>query len=108
MKKLIIIFVAIALTLCLYSQVAYANAESEAPVNPEFIKPPKQIIRIIDYVVKPGDTLRSIAKAHHTTWRILYKLNRTKLKGNPNLIRVKWHLKVESRVYGCRPSPINI
>jgi nucleoid-associated protein YgaU len=40
------------------------------------------------YVVKSGDTLNSIATAHHTTWQRLYALNRTVIGPNPDLIKV--------------------
>ena len=40
------------------------------------------------YTVKSGDTLAKIAAAQHVKggWRALFQLNRTALKGNPNLI----------------------
>lgn len=37
-------------------------------------------------MVKPGDTLSSIATAHHTTWTAVYAGNRATVGGNPNLI----------------------
>lgn len=40
------------------------------------------------YVVKSGDTLGGIATAHHTTWQVLYALNRSVIGSNPNLIKV--------------------
>ena len=41
------------------------------------------------YTVKSGDTLAKIAAAQHVKggWKALFKLNRAKLDGNPNLIR---------------------
>jgi LysM repeat protein len=40
------------------------------------------------YTVKSGDTLAKIAAAQHVKggWRALFQLNRSELKGNPNLI----------------------
>ncbi|MYT29382.1 MULTISPECIES: transglycosylase family protein [unclassified Streptomyces] len=38
------------------------------------------------YVVKAGDTLAKIAKAHGTNWKALYAANKSVVGGNPNLI----------------------
>ena len=40
------------------------------------------------YVVRRGDTLSSIARAHGTTWRALYAANRSVIGGDPNVLRV--------------------
>lgn len=42
--------------------------------KPPTHKPPK----VIEYRVKHGDTLSSIAKKYHTTWQEIYKYNTTK------------------------------
>jgi resuscitation-promoting factor RpfA len=39
-----------------------------------------------DYTVKKGDTLGSVAAAHDTTWKALYKANKSVIGGDPNLI----------------------
>jgi hypothetical protein len=46
------------------------------------------------YVVRPGDTLISIADRHHVSWRKLYRANRTLIGSNPSLIRTGTHLHV--------------
>jgi resuscitation-promoting factor RpfA len=48
------------------------------------------------YVVRPGDTLISIADKHHVSWRKLYRTNRTLIGSNPSLIRTGMHLHVPS------------
>lgn len=45
------------------------------------------------YTVKKGDTLGKIAKAHGTTWQELYKLNRSAVGSNPNMIHPGLKLK---------------
>jgi LysM repeat protein len=45
------------------------------------------------YTVKKGDTLAKIAKRHGTTWQKLYKMNRTAVGSNPNLIHPGLQLK---------------
>ncbi len=39
-----------------------------------------------NYTVKAGDTLGSIAKAHHKSWRALYSANQSLVGGDPDLI----------------------
>jgi LysM repeat protein len=39
-----------------------------------------------NYTVKAGDTLGSIAKAHHKSWRALYSANQGLIGGDPDLI----------------------
>ncbi|GAA2632786.1 resuscitation-promoting factor protein RpfA [Streptomyces axinellae] len=39
-----------------------------------------------NYAVKAGDTLGSIAKAHHKSWRALYSANQGLIGGDPDLI----------------------
>jgi hypothetical protein len=48
------------------------------------------------YVVKAGDTLSAIAKKHHVVggWRKLYRVNRTLIGRNPDMIRVGMHLHI--------------
>jgi nucleoid-associated protein YgaU len=48
------------------------------------------------YVVRSGDTLSSIAHKHHVTggWRKLYRVNRTLIGRNPDMIRVGMHLHI--------------
>jgi LysM repeat protein len=48
------------------------------------------------YVVKPGDTLSAIAAKHHVKggWRKLYRVNRTLIGKDPNLIHVGQHLHI--------------
>jgi nucleoid-associated protein YgaU len=46
------------------------------------------------YVVRPGDSLSSIATRHHVRggWRALYRANRTLIGGNPDVIYPGMHL----------------
>jgi hypothetical protein len=48
------------------------------------------------YVVKSGDSLSAIASKHSVTggWRRLYRVNRTLIGSNPDLIRVGMHLHI--------------
>ncbi len=48
------------------------------------------------YVVKPGDSLISIAKAQDVRggWRKLYRVNRTLIGDNPSLITAGMHLHI--------------
>jgi hypothetical protein len=39
-----------------------------------------------DYTVKSGDTLGSIASAHDTTWKAVFRDNKSVIGGDPNLI----------------------
>ncbi|MDJ1136755.1 transglycosylase family protein [Streptomyces iconiensis] len=39
-----------------------------------------------DYIVKSGDTLGTIAAAHHKNWRAVYAANKKVIGGDPNLI----------------------
>lgn len=70
-------------------------ASPAKPVGPK-PKPQTQPAAAADvYTVRDGDTLSSIAAAHHTTWRQLVAWNAAKypqLTANPNLIHVGWQL----------------
>jgi hypothetical protein len=57
------------------------------------LRTPRQLTRAM-YVVRPGDTLISIADKHNVSWRKLYRTNRTLIGSNPSLIRVGMHLHV--------------
>jgi nucleoid-associated protein YgaU len=48
------------------------------------------------YVVRSGDSLSSIATKHNVTggWRKLYRVNRTLIGRNPDLIRTGMHLHI--------------
>jgi len=48
------------------------------------------------HVVKAGESLSSIAAKHHVAggWRRLYRMNRTLIGKNPDLIRVGMHLHI--------------
>ncbi|MBD3316743.1 MAG: LysM peptidoglycan-binding domain-containing protein, partial [Chitinivibrionales bacterium] len=51
----------------------------------------------VDYVVKAGDTLSSIAHAHGLkTWQLLYEANKKTIGDNPDLIKVDQSLKIPS------------
>jgi len=51
-------------------------------------KPATAVATGLDYTVKSGDTLSKIASQHAVKggWRALYKLNRSEIGSNPNLI----------------------
>ena len=40
----------------------------------------------ITYIVKPGDSLSSIADKYNTTWQKIYSDNKKVIGSNPNLI----------------------
>ncbi|SFF42953.1 polysaccharide deacetylase family protein [Blastococcus tunisiensis] len=46
------------------------------------------------YVVRPGDTLASIAAGHDTSWRDIYAANRATIGPDPGLIRVGQRLAI--------------
>jgi LysM repeat protein len=50
-----------------------------------------------EYVVRPGDTLGSIAKQFGTTWQELWALNRSSIP-NPNLIYIGQRIKVSGPI----------
>lgn len=54
------------------------------------------------YVVKPDDTLASIARQFCTTWQQVYALNRTVIGPNPNVLRWGTVLQVPA---GCGQQP---
>ncbi|MFZ2487214.1 MAG: LysM peptidoglycan-binding domain-containing protein [Anaerolineae bacterium] len=56
------------------------------------------------YVVKPDDTLASIARQFCTTWQQLYALNRNVIGPNPNVLRWGTVLQVPSSC-GQQPPP---
>lgn len=47
-----------------------------------------------NYTVKSGDTLGSIASAHHTTWKTLFEDNKSVIGGDADLILPGQHLQV--------------
>ena len=70
---------------------------------PSFVRPtPTPLPTFLNYVVKAGDTLTSIAKAHETTDRSIAFWNRTRhpsldpdsLDYEPDLIRIGWILQL--------------
>lgn len=76
------------------SQAAPAPAKTVPPkaAKPAPAKPSAQLrpalprTAVTTYTVRAGDTLWSIARAHHTTWQKLWSANRAVIGGNPNLI----------------------
>lgn len=46
------------------------------------------------YTVQSGDTLTAIATAHHTTWQVLYALNKSVIGSNPDNISVGEKLRL--------------
>lgn len=90
------------------------TVSSSAPLNPtpastgptpspSFVRPtPTPLPTFLNYVVKSGDTLTSIAKAHGTTARSIAFWNRTRHPSldpdapdyEPNRIRIGWILQL--------------
>ena len=71
--------------------------------TPSFVRPtPTPLPTFLNYVVKSGDTLESIAKAHGTTGRSIAFWNRTRHPSldpdspgyEPDLIRIGWILQL--------------
>uniref|UniRef100_UPI00054E3769 LysM peptidoglycan-binding domain-containing protein n=1 Tax=Caldalkalibacillus mannanilyticus TaxID=1418 RepID=UPI00054E3769 len=66
--------------------------KKEQPKKEQPVKEEKKADTI--YVVKSGDTLSKIAKAHNTTWQELAKYNSLK---NPDLIFPGQKIKIPSK-----------
>ncbi|MFH6995864.1 LysM peptidoglycan-binding domain-containing protein [Flavobacterium sp. FlaQc-48] len=47
----------------------------------------------IEYIVKSGDSLSKIGKAHGVSWEAIFEANRDIVK-NPDLIQAGWKLKI--------------
>ena len=58
----------------------------------------------VSYVVRPNDTLSSIARQFCTTWQQIYTLNRAVIGPNPNVLRSGTVLQVPNQ-YGRAPPP---
>lgn len=43
--------------------------------------------QVLDYLVRPGDSLETIAAAHKVSWLAIYEQNRTVIGADPDLIR---------------------
>lgn len=80
-------------------QEIYEDNKDVIGSNPNMIYP-NQILRIrvdyniINYVVKSGDTLSSIAKKYGTTWQKIYEDNKSTIK-DPNLIYPNQIIKIK-------------
>lgn len=59
----------------------------------------------VTYVVKPGDTLSTIARQFCTTWQQIYHLNRAVIGPNPNVLRSGTVLHVPNQCPGQPPQP---
>ena len=59
----------------------------------------------VSYVVKPDDTLSSIARQFCTTWQHIYHLNRAVIGPNPNVLRSGTVLQVPNQCGGTSPTP---
>lgn len=61
-----------------------------------FVGPPQPKRKTSYYIVKPRDTLSSIASQHHIRggWQQLYSMNRSVVGSNPNVIHPGQRLKV--------------
>ncbi|CCG04201.1 putative Polysaccharide deacetylase [Blastococcus saxobsidens DD2] len=57
------------------------------------------------YVVRPGDTLGSIASRHGASWREIYAANRATIGPNPNLIQVGQRLTIPGSGGGSGGGP---
>lgn len=55
----------------------------------------KPATKEIAYIVKAGDNLLKIAKAHNTTWQKIYNDNKNTIGGNPNRIYPGQHLIIK-------------
>ncbi len=59
----------------------------------------------VTYVVKPNDTLATIARQFCTTWQQIYHLNRAVIGPNPNVLRSGTVLQVPNQCGGQPPQP---
>ena len=59
----------------------------------------------VTYVVKPGDTLSSIARQFCTTWQQIYHINQSVIGPNPNVLRPGTVLQVPNQCGGQPPPP---
>lgn len=59
----------------------------------------------VPYVVRPNDTLSSIARQFCTTWQQIYALNRGVIGPNPNVLRSGTVLHVPNQCGGPLPPP---
>jgi LysM repeat protein len=59
----------------------------------------------VSYVVKPDDTLASIARQFCTTWQQIYHINRAVIGPNPNVLRSGTVLVVPNHCGGQMPPP---
>lgn len=59
----------------------------------------------VTYVVRPGDTLSSIARQFCTTWQQIYHINRAVIGPNPNVLRPGTVLQVPAQCGGQPPTP---
>ena len=59
----------------------------------------------VSYVVKPDDTLSSIARQFCTSWQQIYHLNRAVIGPNPNVLRSGTVLHVPNHCPGQPPQP---
>ncbi len=59
----------------------------------------------VAYVVKPGDTLSSIARQFCTTWQQIYNINQAVIGPNPNVLRPGTVLQVPNQCGGQPPPP---
>ncbi len=64
----------------------------------------------VAYVVKPNDTLSSIARQFCTTWQQIYHINRAVIGPNPNVLRSGTVLQVPNQCGGQpqQPAPCNL
>ncbi len=59
----------------------------------------------VSYVVRPDDTLSSIARQFCTTWQHIYHINRAVIGPNPNVLRSGTVLQVPNQCGGTSPTP---
>ncbi|HSN73708.1 MAG TPA: LysM peptidoglycan-binding domain-containing protein [Anaerolineae bacterium] len=59
----------------------------------------------VSYVVKPDDTLSSIARQFCTTWQQIYHINRAVIGPNPNVLRAGTVLQVPNQCSVQTPPP---
>jgi LysM repeat protein len=73
-----------------------------ALVTPVAASPDHQTV---SYVVRPNDTLASIARQFCTTWQEIYRINQSVIGPNPNVLRSGTVLQVPNRCGGQPPAP---